>query len=88
MYSPWEPAFGCRLVAAKPGDLREPALEPRVQLGIAFAACSTGANGCSAPNSGQVTGIISAVALSFIVHDPSGIIDVVSDRSLACRRCM
>ena len=40
------------------------------------------------PNSGHVTGIISVVALSFIVHEPSGIIDVVSDRSFAWRRLM
>ena len=31
-------------------------------------------------------GTISAVALSFIVHDPSGIMLVVSERSLASRR--
>ena len=37
-------------------------------------------------SSGQVTGSISVVALSFIVHEPSGIIDVVSDRSLASSR--
>ena len=39
-------------------------------------------------NSGQVTGIISDGALSFIVQEPSGIIDCVSDRSLACSRRM
>jgi hypothetical protein len=33
------------------------------------------------PNSGQVTGIISLVALSFIVQEPSGIIEWVSERS-------
>ena len=31
---------------------------------------------------------IAAVALSFMVQDPRGIIDVVRDRSRACRRCM
>jgi len=30
-----------------------------------------------------VTGIISAVAFSFIVHDPNGIMDVVSDKSFS-----
>ena len=35
--------------------------------------CSTGANGCRSANSGQVIGSISVVALSFIVHEPSGI---------------
>ena len=32
-----------------------------------------GANGCWRANSGQVIDSISAAALSFIVHDPSGI---------------
>lgn len=36
-------------------------------------------------NSGQVTGIISDVALSFIVHDPRLIIDVFKDMSLFSR---
>ena len=31
------------------------------------------------PNSGQVTGIISTVALSFMVQEPSGIIEKASD---------
>jgi hypothetical protein len=32
-------------------------------------------------NSGQLTGSISEVELSFMVQEPSGIIDVVSERS-------
>ena len=32
----------------------------------------------------KVTGIISLVAFSFIVHEPKGIIDVASETSLAC----
>ena len=32
-------------------------------------------------NSGQVIGSISAVAFSFMVQEPSGIIEVVSERS-------
>ena len=36
-------------------------------------------------NSGQVTGIISDAAFSFIVHDPSGIIDVSRPMSLRSR---
>ena len=35
-------------------------------------------------NSGHVIGIISVVALSFIVHDPRGIIERSSATSLAC----
>ena len=51
------------------------------------SAWSAGAKGCSAPNSGHVTGSISEVALSFIVHEPSAIIELVIDKSRACRRC-
>ncbi len=39
-------------------------------------------------NSGQVTGIISLVALSFIVHEPSGIIVRSSARSLSASERM
>ena len=39
-------------------------------------------------NSGQVIGSISAVPLSFIVHEPSGIIDWHSDRSRDSSRLM
>ncbi len=49
-------------------------------------ACSTGVKGCSDPNSGQVTGSISVVALSFIVQEPSGIIVRSSARSLSDSR--
>ena len=35
------------------------------------------------PNSGQVTGIISLVALSFMVQEPRGIMSSVNDKSLA-----
>ena len=35
--------------------------------------CSSGAKGCRVANSGQVIGSIAVVALSFIVHEPSGI---------------
>ena len=37
---------------------------------------------------GPVTGSISDVALSFIVHEPSGIIELVSERSRDSRRLM
>jgi hypothetical protein len=47
-----------------------------------------GAKGWRNATSGQVTGTISVVALSFIVHEPSGIMEVVSDRSRASRRLM
>ncbi len=41
-----------------------------------------GAKGCKLATSGQLTGIISAAALSFMVHEPSGIIARSSARSL------
>ena len=62
------------------GDVAQPLFEPREQRVIALA-CSAGANGCRLPNSAQVSGIISAVALSFMVQDPSGIIARSSARS-------
>ena len=40
-----------------------------------------GANGCSFEISGHEIGNISAVAFNFIVHEPSGIMEVVSERS-------
>ena len=42
----------------------------------------------SAAKPGHVIGIISLVPLSFIVHEPSAIMLVVSDRSRAARRWM
>jgi hypothetical protein len=35
--------------------------------------------------SGQVTGIISAAALSFMVHEPRGIMEVLRPMSLVCK---
>ena len=54
--------------------------------GFTPAACSVGAKGWRWAHSGQVTASISAVALSFIVHDPSGIMLVVSERSFDSSR--
>ncbi len=48
--------------------------------------CSLGANGWIDPNSGQVTGIISVVAFSFMVHEPRGIMERSSARSRSARR--
>src|SRR5436309_6847825 len=52
-----------------------------LQISIYPAVCSPGANGCSLEISGHEIGNIAAVAVDFIVHEPSGIIDVVSERS-------
>ena len=54
------------------GDLGEPALELPDELEVALDV-GAGANGWMSANSGQVTAAISVAALSFIVHDPSGI---------------
>jgi hypothetical protein len=58
--------------AGEAGDLGQVVLELPEQLRVPLGLLA-GANGCSCPNSGHVTGSISAVALSFIVHEPSGI---------------
>ena len=50
------------------------------------AAWSSGANGWMLAKPGHVIGSISAVALSFIVHEPSGIIDRSRATSLSASR--
>ena len=67
-------------------DLREDALEPVEELAVSLALVLR-REGVQLPNSGQVTGTISVEALSFIVQQPSGIIDVTSERSRDCSRC-
>ena len=68
------------------GELGQPALQVGDQLAAMPAASSRGANGCRSANSGQVIGSISAAALSFIVHEPSGIIVRSSARSASASR--
>jgi hypothetical protein len=59
-------------------------------IGLVYGGGSLGLMGEVArsvlENGGHVTGIISVVALSFIVHDPSGIIVRSSARSLSASR--
>ncbi len=71
-YSPCEPAFGCNdtpanpvAVASHPASVSISAVNP--------AVWSAGANGCMSENPGSVIGTISAVAFSFMVQLPSGI---------------
>jgi hypothetical protein len=64
------------------------ASQPRALEHLGSPAPGRAARTGAAPNSGQVTGIISLVALSFIVHEPSGIIECVSDRSRDSSRFM
>ena len=47
---------------------------------------SAGAKGCRFANSGQLTDSISVVALSFMVHEPSGIMPRSSAKSRSARR--
>ena len=47
------------------------------------SVCSAGAKGWMLANSGQVIAAISAVAFSFIVQEPSGIIERLSAMSLS-----
>jgi hypothetical protein len=79
-YSPCDPAFGCSDTAAKPVMSQRSASSVRNSSAYP-SAWLAGANGWILPNSGHVTGIISAVALSFIVHEPSEIIECTSERS-------
>jgi hypothetical protein len=81
------PGVGLERNAGEPGDLREPGFEVLKHLLVA-ARLLDGANGCILPNSGHETGNISAAALSFIVQEPSGIIEAVSERSRDSSRLM
>ena len=70
--SPCEPALGCTLTASYP--VTSASHRSSVPISSRYpCAWPAGANGCTSANPGQVTGSISAAALSFIVHEPSGI---------------
>ena len=83
-YSPWLPALGWSETASKPVISASHALEVAEELLVALGLVGAGRTGAGRRSSGQVTGIISAVAFSFIVQEPSGIIDRSSERSFAC----
>ena len=55
------------------GDLGEPLLQLADEREVALRLLGRARRGAAAPNSGQVTGSISVVALSFMVQEPSGI---------------
>ena len=80
--------IGLQRDGGKAGDLGQPPLQPGKELAVALRSGRRAQRGGVRPNSGQVTGIISVVALSFMVHEPSGIIEWVSDRSRASSRLM
>ena len=75
------PRVGLQRHRVVAGDLAQRALRARRTARGSPRPGRAGANGCMAANSGHVIGIISVVALSFIVHDPSGIIVRSSARS-------
>ena len=70
------------------GIAARPMVGPHHQQAGVLALGSRGANGCSRLNSRQLTGIISVVAFSFRVQEPSGIIAEVSERSRDSSRLM
>ena len=69
----------------KAGDLAQRGFEIREDLGVALRLRRPARTDASGENSGQVTGIISAAAFSFIVQEPSGIIEVSRPTSLRSR---
>ena len=68
-YSPDAPEFGCTLTASKPVILHKSAFSDAI-ISTYPSVCARGAKGWTSENSGHVTGIISAVALSFMVQEP------------------
>ena len=79
-YSPCEPALGCSETAAKP-VISASHCSSWVHISVYPAVCALGANGCNFENSGHEIGNIAAVAFSFIVHEPNGIMEGHSERS-------
>ena len=69
-----------------PGQLDEQGLEVGDQLARTRATARAGAKGWIEAKPGQLIGSISVVALSFIVHEPSGIIERSSATSYPARR--
>ncbi len=79
-------AVGLQRSSGKTGDLAQPVLP--VRSGSSAGNLSTGRRvqkDAYLPNSGQLTGISSVAAFSFIVQDPSEIMEVFKERSLFSR---
>ncbi len=72
--SPCEPALGWTLTASYPVIAARKPSRDRMSRSYP-AVCAAGAKGCRFANSGHEIGSISLVALSFIVHEPSGIME-------------
>merc|ERR1719502_1938299 len=73
-YSPDAPELGWTETASKPVILQRSAFRDAI-ISTYPSVWSRGAKGCTSENSGHVMGIISAVALSFIVQEPNEIIE-------------
>jgi hypothetical protein len=84
--SPWAPELGCSEQAAIPVISQSQASRSAKIIRYP-SAWSSGAHGCMSANSGQVTASIWAVALSFMVQEPSEIMLVFSDRSRDSSQC-
>mmetsp|Transcript_10811 Transcript_10811/g.35495 ORF Transcript_10811/g.35495 Transcript_10811/m.35495 type:complete len:296 (-) Transcript_10811:1721-2608(-) len=84
-YSPAAPELGWSDMASKPVILQSWSARSS-NICVYPCDCALGAYGCMLHVSFHVTGIISEVALSFMVHDPSEIIECTSERSFASRR--
>ena len=69
--------------AGEPGDLGQPLLQLPEKRLVSLRLLDRRERMKFRLNSGQETGNISAAALSFIVQEPSGIIECVSERSRA-----
>ena len=67
------------------GDLAERRFELAEDLLVALPPARPARTDAACANSGQVIGSISDAAFSFIVHEPSGIIDVSRPMSLRSR---
>lgn len=81
-YSPCEPALGCSDTSSYPVIAVSQDCRSAISLrrpGVSEA----GANGCWRENSVHVIGSISAAALSFMVHEPRGIMLRSSAMSLS-----
>jgi hypothetical protein len=82
-YSPWLPGIGLQADARIARGLAQPGAQLASSSAVALRSWSAGAKGWMLANSGQVMGIISLVALSFMVQLPSGIMLRSSARSLS-----
>ena len=80
MYSPCAPEFGWKDIDEKPVISHNQLFKVHIIWEYPWA-WSLGTNGCKFISS-HVTGIISAVAFNFIVHEPSEIIECTRDKSL------